>query len=193
MPSDWAHGASFLKRTRRTRSQTSANEANRNPIRPNRNPIRPNEIPYGRTKSSFGPKKSEPKNPNQKNPNGRELQAVSASYRLFPRVTGHFRELQISYGFVFRSDGFVRMVSRFVRIRKMCLSMDWILFADDWDLGIVLDSFDRVSMDEHRCSQIKGTGTVCRTSPATTTRTSEIVHKSSKRTPQKFGTVSVCS
>ena len=177
MPSDWAHGASFLKRTRRTRSQTSANEANRNPIRPNRNPIRPNEIPYGRTKSSFGPKTSER-----------------------PRVTGCFRELQaisasysVSFGFVFRSDFFVRMVSRFVRIRKMWFSMDWILFADDWDLGIVLDSFDRVSMDEHRCSQIKGTGTVCRTSPATTTRTSEIVHKSSKRTPQKFGTVSVCS
>ena len=151
------------------------------------------EIPYGRTKIPYGRTKSSFGFPNQKNPNGRELQAVSASYRPFPRVTGHFRELQISYGFVFRSDGFVRMVSRFVRIRKMWFSMDWILFADDWDLGIVLDSFDRVSMDEHRCSQIKGTGTVCRTSPATTTRTSEIVHKSSKRTPQKFGTVSVCS
>ena len=168
-----------MKRTRRTRSQTSANEANRNPIRPNRNPIRPNEIPYGRTKSSFG-------FPNQQNPNGRELQAVSASYRPFPRVTDFVR-IRFSFG------RFRLMFSRFVRIRKMCLSMDWILFADDWDLGIVLDSFDRVSMDEHRCSQIKGTGTVCRTSPATTTRTSEIVHKSSKRTPQKFGTVSVCS
>ena len=155
--------------------------------------MRRTEIPYGRTEIPYGRTKSHTAERKARSDFRTKKIRTAASYRLFPRVTGHFRELQISYGFVFRSDGFVRMVSRFVRIRKMCLSMDWILFADDWDLGIVLDSFDRVSMDEHRCSQIKGTGTVCRTSPATTTRTSEIVHKSSKRTPQKFGTVSVCS